>query len=892
MKKHWMFLVIGLALVYSASAGAAPPRAGSAQLQLKDGWAIQSSAHISEKGDVLSTTKFSPKDWYPTSVPSTVLSALVNDKVYPDPYFGMNLRSIPGTEYPIGGNFSNIEMPADSPFRPSWWYRTEFQVPADYRGKQVWLHFGGINYRANIWLNGKLLAGSDQVVGTWRVFEFNVTGKVEPGATNALAVEVFAPHPDDLALTFVDWNPMPPDKDMGLWRGVYLSTSGPVELRFPQVITQFDLPSLDVAHLTVTGEVRNATDQKVEGVLRGSIEKTRFEQTVELAPHESKVVTFDPSKFSQLNLAHPRVWWPTELGAQELYNLHMEFEIRHRVSDQAEIQFGVRQITSKLDENNHRLFQINGKNILIRGAGWSFDMMLRVDPQKQEDQIRYVKDMNLNTIRFEGKLETGHFLSLCDRYGILVLAGWCCCDHWERWRQWKAEDYTVAEDSLRDQIRRLRWHACMLDWLNGSDNPPPAKVESLYIKVLKEENWPNPYQSSATERATSVTGMSGVKMRGPYQYVAPNYWLEDKNHGGAFGFSTEISPGPAVPVMESLREMLPADHLWPIDQYWDDHGGGGEFKTLKVFTQALDARYGKAESLEDYVEKAQMMAYEGERAMFEGYGRNKYTSTGVIQWMLNNAWPSMIWHLYDYYLRQGGGYFGTKIACEPLHVQYSYDDRSVVVVNSYYQGYKGYQVAAHVYNLDMSDQFSKTAGVDIDPDSSHAVFTIPDLPNLSTTYFLKLTLDDESGKQVSSNFYWLSTKPDVSNWSASTWFYTPISSFADFTAIKNLPEVKLDVSSRVLEEGGQMKDEVTIANPTSNLAFFVHLRLTKGQDGDDVLPVFWQDNYVSLLPGEKREITAAFGSEALGGAQPTVEVTGWNVAKTISIPASETAARL
>jgi len=868
--------IIGIVFFFPGAVRGADETAG-AKLMLKDGWAIQSSANVQEKGNVLSTADFKPQDWYRAQVPSTVVAALVRNRVYPDPYFGMNLRTFPGTTYPIARNFSNIEMPPESPFRHSWWYRTAFELPAAYRGKTIWLNFGGINFRANIWLNGRQIADSEHVAGAYRLYEFNVTDFVRPGETNALAVEVFAPRPTDLAITWVDWNPTPPDKDMGLWHDVYITTSGPVAVRYPFVATQFDLPSLETAHLTVSAELHNATKQAVKGTVKGEIENIHFSQSVQLGPEETKVVTFTPEQFPQLNLKQPRVWWPAKLGPQNLYDLKMEFETGGGISDAQTARFGVRQITSELNEQKYRVFQINGKNILIRGGGWAPDMMLRPDPERQDAEMRYVLDMNLNTIRLEGKLEDENFLRLADEYGILLMPGWCCCSHWERWRNWDEEDYPVAAESLKDQVRRLRGHPSVFTWLYGSDGPPPPKVEEMYIKVLKDNLWPNPYQSSATERETTVTGLSGLKMRGPYEYVAPSYWLTDTKRGGAFSFNTETGPGPAVPPVESLREMLPESHLWPIDEYWDYHAGGGAFRNLKVFTEALEARYGKALGLEDYAMKAQVLAYESHRAMFEAFGRNKYLGTGVIQWMLNNAWPSMIWHLYDYYLRPGGSYFGSKKACEPLHIQYSYDDRSIVVVNSFYQPHNQLKVMAKVYNLDMTEKFSKEATLDAGPDSSSRVFVIPEIEGLSTTYFLKLALEDSAGKLVSSNLYWLSTKPETLDWEKSTWYYTPTKTFADLTELQSLPKVELKVASSFETRGEEGVARVSLENPTKNLAFAVHLKVIRGPGGEEVLPVLWEDNYFALFPGEKREITATYATKILRKAQPAVTVDGWNV---------------
>ena len=267
------------------------------KLVLTDGWYIQPSSDITEKGSVLSTAAFQLQHWYRATMPSTVLAALAADRVYADPYFGMNLRSIPGTSYTIGTTFSGIPMPPGSPFRSSWWYRTQFTVPAGYRGKRVQLHFDGINFRANVWLNGRQVTDANTMAGMWRLFEFDVTDQVAPGSMNALAVEVFPQTPDDLGLSWVDWNPTPPDKDMGIWRPVYLTTSGAVTIRFPQVITKLDLPAVDKARLTVNAEVKNTTNSVVKGVLKGQIENLRFSQPVTLEARQSKVVTFSPGRF-------------------------------------------------------------------------------------------------------------------------------------------------------------------------------------------------------------------------------------------------------------------------------------------------------------------------------------------------------------------------------------------------------------------------------------------------------------------------------------------------------------------------------------------------------------------------------------------------------------------
>jgi len=848
---------------------------------------------VPDSGEAISSITYPTKEWIPADVPTTVVAAQVKQGLLPDPFFGMNLRQFPGVGYPIGSNFSQMAMPSDSPYEVAWWYRKEFTLPHEYAGKTVWLNFEGINYRANIFVNGKLIADSHEVTGAWRTYEFNVTSLVKPSA-NALAVQVWAPAENSLAITFVDWNPSPPDKNMGLFRDVYLAMSGPVAVRHPAVVSKVDSPANNTAHLTVTALLKSASDHAVKGTLKGRIDKIEFEQSVELAAGESKDVTFSPNQFPQLNIGSPRLWWPAQMGTPNLYDLDLIFEIDGKASDSSRTKFGIREITSEVAENApnrfKRLFKVNGKNILIRGGGWTPDMMLREDAQRMTDEFRYVKDMGLNTLRLEGKLEQDEFFEMADRQGILVMAGWCCCDFWERWEKWKDEDLVIAKASLRDQMYRLRTHPSLAMWLNGSDHAPPPDVERAYLEIEKQLLWPNPLISSATGNQSNVTGESGFKMSGPYQYVAPNYWQQDTpagqpevepctpwGCGGAYGFNTETSMGPAVPPVESIRAMVGKDHLWPVDEVWNFHAGGGEFKTIDVFTEALNRRYGKSDSVEAFAMKSQMQAYEGVRAMYEAYSRNKYRSTGVIQWMLNNAWPSMIWHLYDFYLRPAGGYFGAKKALQKLDPVYGYDDHSVWLVSSQYVDAKGLKLTARVFNQDASERFSKEIAIDAVADSATKVLELPQLDGLSTAYFLDLRVVDASGNSIGANFYWLSTRPETFDWAKSTWYMTPTESYADYTSLAQLPRIKLNMSSHTERKGEEETTHVTLENPSKSIAFFVRLKVNKGAKGDEILPVAWDDNYISLLPGEKREVAATYRASELSAAKPFVQVSGWNI---------------
>jgi exo-1,4-beta-D-glucosaminidase len=840
------------------------------ELELREGWAIQSSAQVQAQGEALSRPGFATAGWHRASVPATVVSALVADGTYPDPYYGTNLRKFPGVSYKVGTNFSNVAMPADSPFAVPWWYRTEFTLPREAAGRTLWLRFAGVNFRFDAWLNGRKIADAAKTAGAFRIHELDVTGAAEPGA-NALAVRVSAPTPGDLAITFVDWNPMPPDKLMGLYRPVTLVASGPVALRHPQVVTKLS-PANDRAELTVKVFARNASAAAVEGLLRGRAAGVAFEKRVTLAAGESRESVLAPSEFPQLVLAQPKLWWPAQYGEPSLHDLELEFQAAGAVSDRVQVKFGIREFTAEKLPSG-LTYKVNGRPILIRGAGWTHDLMLRYSPERFEQELAYVKHMGLNTVRLEGKLEDEPFYDITDREGILVMPGWCCCDHWEHWKDWDAEDLPVATASLRDQILLLRRRASVFTWLNGSDGPPPANVEKAYLDVLHELGFPNPVVSSATEKKAELTGESGVKMRGPYEWVPPLYWYTDTKLGGPHGFATEIGPGPAPPPLESLKRFIPEAELWPIGDTWSYHCGGGPFRTLTVFNKAMDARYGPSRDVAEYARKAQVAAYESHRAMLESFGERKYTATGVIQWMLNNAWPGMIWHLYDFYLRPGGSYFGARKAGEPLHVQYAYDDRSVVVVNSGLQAHTGLKATARVIDLASKTRFEKSAPVEVGPDGSVKLFQVPELPDLTGTWFLALQLDDRSGRSVSRNVYWLSTKPDVLQWDKSEWYMTPLTQYADLTGLQQLPQAQLKAA--VAFEAGRAR--VTLENPSQALAFFVHLAVRKGSGGEEVLPVLWDDNYVTLLPGETREIDARYAPKDLGAAKPAVSVEGWNV---------------
>jgi exo-1,4-beta-D-glucosaminidase len=881
MMNRCICLLAGAVLVPSLHAAGVTP--------LHDDWRLQSSCKLSATGDTISTPGFSTQDWIAATVPTTVLAAQVAAGLLPNPYFGDNLRKIPGTTYPIGAEFANLPMSADSPYHCGWWYRDQFTAPAaEQKDGRTWLHFGGINYRAEIWLNGRRIADSSQIAGAYRTYDLDVTDALKPGGSNVLAVEAFAPTEKDLGINWVDWNPAPPDKDMGLWGAVDLVSTGPIALRSPMVVTHFPDENLSTADLTVYAEVDNATDRAVEGLVSGSASGADFQQTVSLAPHQQRTVVFTPEQFPQLRIHDPKIWWPAQMGDPHLEHLSIGVSVEGQPSDRQTVEFGIREITSELTGTGARLFRVNGKPILIRGGGWSQDMLLRTDPARLREQFRLVRDLNLNTIRLEGKLDTDDFFRLADQNGILVMAGWCCCDHWERWKTWTPDDLAIATASLRSQMLRLRAFPSLLVWLNGSDNPPPANVEQAYLDVEAQTHWPNPILSSASGTPTTVTGPSGVKMSGPYDYVEPSYWYVDKQHGGAFGYNTETSPGPDVPSRASRAEFLPDPDAWPPSADWSLHFGGGGFKTLSVLDSAMDAMYAKPTSAAEFTRMAGTMEYSSERAMFEAYSRNKYGSTGVIQWMLNNAWPSMIWHLYDYNLEADAGYFAVKKACEPLHIQYSYDDQSIVVVNSTYKPVAGLHASVDVHGIGWNQLYSAKTVVNAPPDSSQQVFDLPDslFSGVERIFFIDLTLTDSAGHIVSRNFYWVPYTLTTFDWPATEYTHTPADRYPDLTALTHLPPAAVAASADMVDTPRGREIRLHLDNSSSALAFQIRAAVRTSSQGL-VAPVFWSDNWIELVPGESRTLTALLPAGA--PQSPVIHVDGWNVAPQTLTPTAAAA---
>jgi len=838
---------------------------------LKENWGMQSAVTDPAPGSQISRPDFKTTGWYKVSVPTTVIAGLIANKVYDfDPFYSRNFEKL-----------------TDSRLDKPWWFRRVFDLPASEEGKNVVLKLHGINYKANVWLNGVLIADSTQIIGPFRIIELDITQHIKYKGENVLAIEIKRPfNPQkrggDLAIDYADWIHYPPDFNNGIINNLEIKTFRKVGVEYPLVTTKFDLPSLAVAHLQVDAMAVNYTDKAEDAIVKGKINgEISFEQKVHLMPREKKQVTFSSATYPQLNIKNPRIWWPWQYGKPELNRIELSIVHNNVLSNEIAENFGIRQVTSiMIDDKKGREFVINGKPIMLRGAAWSPDIFERRSKLREEQELKLVRDMNMNIVRSEGKLEDDGFYDLCDQYGLLVMSGWMCCGAWQYPEKWDAAKRSVAMASDSSVMYWLRNKPSMLVWLNGSDMPPrDQKVEADWLAIEADLKWPNPTAASANESVSKVSGNTGVKMAGPYDWVPPAYWEADTSkYGGAWSFATEISPGPSIPPYESLIKFIPKDSISNKSLDWLYHCGTMQFGNTKIFDTALYARYGKPASMKQYLAIAQAQNYEGHRAMMEGYGLKKYNyATGVVQWMLSNPWPSLIWHTYDYYLYPAGTYFGMKKSMEPLHVMYSYKSNAVDIINSYLEKFSGLKVKATVYNLDGSVKFTKETDAEVDADGTKECFAIPAIDGLSSVYFLRLELTDARGAVKSINWYWLSGKKDEMNWGKSTWYYTPQSAFTDFSSLNDLPATTLSVHHTTTKTANSTTHKIIVTNTGKSVAFFVHLRALNGKDGSDILPVIFDDNYLILAPGESRTIDCSYEDRYAGKEAAHISVAGWNI---------------
>lgn len=856
---------------------------------LTNDWKMQSSVALRGIDEsLISKNSFDITSWLQAIVPGTILGSMAATGVIENPYFGINMQRVDPEQ-----------------FKQPWWFRTTFHLSRKDLSKNVSLRFNGINYRADLWVNGKKVAGKDQFAGTYRMFTFCIDKYVQEGV-NTVALKMWQHADGEYSIGFVDWNPLPRDRNMGIFREVFLEIGSGIKLRSPFVWSK--VHSDNAADLFIQTEVENNTDEAFSGIVRINFELGAVEKKVDLEPGQTMSCRFTPEEFGQLAVKDVRLWWPNGMGKPDLYHLSSELIRDGCTIDRIDKKFGIREIRSYLNEQKNRAFEINGKFVLLKGGGWTDDLLLQDTKKSVEAQLRYIRHMNLNSIRCEGfwgKDET--LYDLCDEYGILVMIGWNC--HWE-WEEYllkpthekyggavTSEDIDLLAKSWKDQLLWLRNHPSIYVWMLGSDKLPHPDLERKYIGLFNEYDPSRSYITSAGGAGTEnnnivaevplvsdISGPTGMKMLGPYAWTPPQYWFTDTVLGGAYGFNTETCPGAAIPPAASLRKMLPESSLWPIDTvYWEFHTGRNAFKTLDRDRAAIDQRYGPSDNLEDFSFKAQVNNYEIMRPMFEAFIAHKPKSTGLVQWKMNSAWPELIWQLYDTYLQPNGSFYGVRKACNPLHAIYRYGYDDVYLANENLQDANELTVKIRIFDIRSGEIFSDQWQGGISSNISKFIYKLPELKDLTPVWFLALNVFDKNNQELDNSIYWLSEKKDILDYEAAKklpWpYYTPTKRFADYTSLSQLPKVKLDFDYQYLKEEQFGRIHLKVKNATGTIAFFNFFDVLDPQTGSPVLPVYWSDNYVTLLPGEERVYEARFFLTDFKGKMPLIEVRGWNVDK-------------
>ncbi|HXH48930.1 MAG TPA: discoidin domain-containing protein [Terriglobia bacterium] len=812
-------------------------------------WRLQRDSQVKANGEALSKPEFDDGDWMIATVPGTVLSSYLNVGAIPDPNYGQNQLHI-----------------SDSFFYADFWYRTEFETPKLSRGQHTWLNFDGINWKAEIYLNGERIGRSD---GGFTRGRFDVTEHLAAGEKNTLAVRIIRNHTPGSAKqkTFAlaghnggalgldnptfhasvgwDWISTIRGRNTGIWNDVYLITSGPVTIENPCVTTTLPLPENSSADVSVEVDLVNHEAKAVKGTLRGILGDVKFEQKVKVEPSATTRIKLDPSTHPALRLHHPKLWWPAGYGEANLYDLTLEFEGPHKlVSDAKSMKVGIRQMTYSKEGGKLRMW-INGRRLVPKGGNWGFsESMLRYRAREYDVAVRYHSDMHFNMIRnWVGQIGRDAFYEACDRHGMMVWQ-----DFWLA-NPWDGPD--PADDDLflanaRDFILRIRNHPSIGLYCGRNEGDPPQRIEEGLSKMLAEMHPGIQYIPNSAEGVVSG--------HGPYTAMPLSYYF-----GSGANTTLHSERGMQnIPPIESVQLMMPKKALWPQGLDWGLHdfclqgaANGASYRSV------IENSYGGATGAEEWVALAQFVNYEGYRAMFEG--QSKYRM-GLLIWMSHSCWPSFVWQTYDYYFEPTAAYFAAKKGCEALHIQWNPVGESVEVVN--YSGGDVQGLSAHVQILNMegTQQWTKSAILDSKEDSTASCIKMEYPAGLTPIHFLRLGLTHQ-GTVISRNFY---MRPrEVGN----------------YRAIRELPTVNLEVTTGVQQLGSRWIIATNLRNPSSHPALMVRVKAVREKTGDRILPAIYSDNYLALMPGEMEGIRVELADADARGERPRIVVEGFNVGK-------------
>jgi hypothetical protein len=884
---------------------------------------LQSSSLIKASGEELSSTEYkSDVYWFPVKVPSTVLTGLVANGVYPNPYSGLNNMLIPDASDEFNKQYKLEQfshLPNDpNPWKKPYWYRTIFNIPAADKGRHFQLIFKGINYRAAVWVNGKQIADSTDMAGMFAEYSLDISKYIKAGEENALAVKIYPldypglPSTEQLEalgdfypnggptgdigknvtmLCSVGWDWIPPvrDRNLGIWLPVYLRTSGGVTISSPRLVTDLpNLPDTGLAKLSLNLALLNHNIKDENGTLSVTITPENFTGTalkftkpVSITANKTTVVDLNSTNTKELNIIKPVIWWPNGYGKPNLYRIRLQYSDLSGISDDTTFLFGIRSVSSKAVNVNgswRRDFYVNGNRVHLTGGAWVPDMMLNRDAERYDYEMHLCRNANINLVRIWGGGVTpcDEFFEAADRYGMLVWSDfWITGDTQGEFKgspDWPVEG-EVFKRNVLSTIYRIRNHPSLLVWTGGNEGHARKELYDFMRNSIIEFDGTRPFIPCSSGFAKLPEGYAmswpdnlpgGVYSGGPYTWQDPKSYYERAIAGKDWVFKDETGI-PSMVTWDILPKVIP-DLVWdkklpfPLNNTWGYHDAASGNGHWELYYKEMVKRYGEPESMEDFCNKMQLMNATGYQGIFEAAGHKLNDIGGVMLWKLNSAFPSVVWQVYDWFLQTNAGYYFMQNACEPLHIQFNLVNNKVTVINRRYKPVAKLTAQVEVFNTDSKSVFREEAYLSLGPSEVKETTSLASFFEKSKGIsFVVLNLKNSAGKVVSHNVYWLATNND----------YKPIN---------NLPVTSISATLLNTEKlRSEAKWTIRISNSTDKIAFFIRPRLMI--NGKEVLPSFWSGSYFTLAPGESTTVTVSCPDISVRGKNPIIEISGLNTEK-------------
>ncbi len=893
-----------------------------------DKWELKNSSEVTATDADVSGLSYITQGWFSVTTPTTVLSALVKQKVYPDPRIGMNNYLIPDVsdEFNKKMNLSQYTYLSNgrNPWQDPYWYRTEVDIPKSYAGKKVWLNLDGINYRADIWVNGRLVADKDEIYGMFRRFKLDVTNHVQAGKKACVAIKIYqVDHPgtpspgtqlqvfgpvrghstdifkDETLKMSGGWDcaPVVRDRNMGIYQKVTLEATHHVVVEHPFITTTLPKHDTSQADINVQLEVKNTSGSPVKGKvnayitlvnevkfptytkrMEGYLKPIKVSKNVTLAAGEKQVVEITPADFPSLSISSPYLWYPNGYGEQYLHHIKLNFEYEGKISDQKEFDFGIREIKKEINwigDEAGLVYRINGKRVFCKGGWIQPDILLDNSEKRIYDEARLMAEANINLIGSEDMPSPQEeWLESCDKYGLMWWHVFYQC--WRMYPGFPTQDNPMDHDlaiaGVEDIVLRYRNHPSIITWIGVNEvimneslyRRTKAKVASLdtsrpYIPTTSID-WDveklTPYLLDDMPTGTTDNGAPD------YTWEPSPYFFDKVREVYLQTFRNELGM-PSVPMYSSLKKFIPTisdmskvkDPVFPLDSIWAEHGAWDiNNYCYRSYDTAIRTLFDNPKNAKQYADNAQFVNADGYRAMFEAANHRMWDITsGVMIWKINSCWPDVCWQMYDWYLNPNASYYFAKRAMEPVHIQLNSNDFTISVINARHHNLKDVKVTAKVIDLDLKEQWNFSTQVSIASDSYKEIETIPQRGKYGYNYFVKLELRDAQDKLLSDNLYW---------------FY---SQHIDLSKIALLQKPQLTKELKVEKDGLEYVVTVLLKNETNKLSFFNHLALTDSE-GDEIHPTFWNDNFVTLFPGEQKLLTARVAISDTNGSTPILLV--------------------